>query len=89
MSHEITPLEAIRRTNPTGNEFWSSCDFALVLGYVNFRHFEAVIAKAKTACINSGQLRLLPRHPERRSIERNRRPWTNLFRHLDPAAGTK
>ena len=25
------------------------------IGYVNYRHFEAVIAKAKTACINSGQ----------------------------------
>ena len=55
MNQEITPFEAIRRTNPTGNEFWSSRDFAKVLGYVNYRHFEAVIAKAKTACINSGQ----------------------------------
>jgi hypothetical protein len=24
MSHDITPFEAIRRTNPAGNEFWSS-----------------------------------------------------------------
>ena len=55
MSNEVTPFESIRRTNPTGNEFWSSRDFAKVLGYVNYRHFEAVIAKAKTACINSGQ----------------------------------
>ena len=28
MSHEITPFESIRRTNPAGNEFWSSLDFA-------------------------------------------------------------
>ena len=55
MNHEITPFESIRRTNPAGNEFWSSRDFAKVLGYVIYRHFEAVIAKAKTACINSGQ----------------------------------
>ncbi len=55
MSHAITPFETIRRTNPAGNEFWSSRDFAKVLGYVNYRHFEAVIAKAKTACTNSGQ----------------------------------
>ena len=27
MSHEITPFEQIRRTNPAGNEFWSSRDF--------------------------------------------------------------
>lgn len=32
MSNEITPFEAIRRTNPAGNEFWSSRDFAKVLG---------------------------------------------------------
>ena len=55
MNQEITPFEAIRRTNPEGNAFWSSRDFAKVLGYANYRHFEAVIAKAKTACINSGQ----------------------------------
>jgi hypothetical protein len=60
MSQESTPFEQIRRTqirrtNPAGNEFWSSRDFAKVLGYVNYRHFQAVIEKAKTACSNSGQ----------------------------------
>jgi len=55
MSHEITPFEQIRRTNPAGNEFWSSRDFAKVLDYVNYRHFQAVIEKARTACFNSGQ----------------------------------
>ena len=55
MSEEITPFERIRRTSSAGNEFWSSRDFAKVLGYVNYRHFEGVIAKAKTACSNSGQ----------------------------------
>lgn len=38
-----------------GNEFWSSRDFAKVLGYVNYRHFQAVIQKARTACFDSGQ----------------------------------
>ncbi len=33
MSLQITPFETIRRTNPAGNEFWSSRDFAKVLGY--------------------------------------------------------
>lgn len=33
MSNEITPFESIRRTNLAGNEFWSSRDFAKVLGY--------------------------------------------------------
>ncbi len=55
MNNEIAPFEEIRRTNPAGNEFWSSRDFAKVLGYVNYRHFQAVITKAKTACANSGQ----------------------------------
>ena len=55
MSNEITPFEQIRRTNPAGNECWSSRDFARVLGYVNYRHFQAVIEKARTACFNSGQ----------------------------------
>ena len=55
MSQEITPFEAIRRTNPAGNEYWSSRDFARVLGYVNYRHFQAVIGKARTASFNSGQ----------------------------------
>ncbi len=55
MSNEITPFEEIRRTNPAGNEFWSSRDFARVLGYVNYRHFQAVIEKARSACFNSGQ----------------------------------
>ena len=55
MSQAITPFEEIRRTNPAGNEFWSSRDFARVLGYINYRHFQAVIEKAKTACSNSDQ----------------------------------
>ena len=54
MTQELTPgtpspFESIRRVNATGNESWSSREFAKALG------FEAVIAKAKTACINSGQ----------------------------------
>ena len=51
----ISPFERIRRTNPAGNEFWSSRDFAQVLGYTDYRNFEAVIEKARTACFNSGQ----------------------------------
>ena len=54
MSNEITPFEAIRRTNPAGNEFWSSRDFAKVLGYADYRNFQAVVESARTACFNSG-----------------------------------
>jgi DNA-damage-inducible protein D len=49
-----SPFERIRRTNPAGNEFWSSRDFAQVLGYTDYRNFEGVIQKARTACFNSG-----------------------------------
>jgi DNA-damage-inducible protein D len=55
MSQDITPFEQIRRTNPAGNEFWSSRDFARVLGYADYRNFQAVIESARTACFNSGQ----------------------------------
>ena len=54
MSNEITPFEKIRRVNSAGNEFWSSRDFAQVLGYTDYRNFEAVIEKGRTACFNSG-----------------------------------
>jgi len=50
-----SPFERIRRVNAAGNEFWSSRDFALVLGYSDYRNFEQVLAKARTACFNSGQ----------------------------------
>jgi len=43
MNQEITPFEAIRSTNPTGNEFWSSRDFAKVLGYADYWNFQSVI----------------------------------------------
>jgi DNA-damage-inducible protein D len=49
----ITPFERIRRTNPTGSEFWSSRDFAQVLGYTDYRNFEAVIEKARTAFLTA------------------------------------
>ena len=55
MSHEITPFESIRRTNPAGNEYWSSRNFARVLGYADYRNFQSVIESARTACFNSGQ----------------------------------
>lgn len=49
-----SPFEAIRRVNEAGREFWSSRDFARVLGYTDYRNFGQVIEKARTACFNSG-----------------------------------
>jgi len=48
-------FERIKRANKSGAEFWSSRDFAQVLGYTDYRNFEAVVEKARTACFNSGQ----------------------------------
>lgn len=50
-----SPFEQIRRANDAGNEYWSSRDFAKVLDYCDYRNFEQVIAKVRTACFNSGQ----------------------------------
>lgn len=50
----VSPFEAIRRVNEAGHEFWSSRDFARILDYADYRNFEQVIEKARTACFNSG-----------------------------------
>ena len=47
-------FERIKRVSAEGNESWSSRDFARVLGYTDYRNFEADIEKARTACFNSG-----------------------------------
>jgi DNA-damage-inducible protein D len=49
-----SPFERIKRTNQAGMEFWSSREFAGILGYGDYRNFEGVIEKAKMACFNSG-----------------------------------
>jgi len=51
----VSPFERIRRTNAAGAEYWSSRDFAQVLGYSDYSTFEQVVKRAKTACFNSGQ----------------------------------
>lgn len=62
MSNEInpanpdpSPFERIRQQNESGNDFWSSRALAALLGYSDYRNFEAVIKKAQTSCFNSGQ----------------------------------
>jgi DNA-damage-inducible protein D len=53
-SEHLSPFELIKQTNPEGNEYWESRDLAEVLDYTQYRNFEAVIEKARLACINSG-----------------------------------
>jgi len=51
----VSPFKRIRRTNAAGAEYWSSRDFAQVLGYSGCCNFEQVINRAKTACFSSGR----------------------------------
>ncbi|MBA3027764.1 MAG: DNA damage-inducible protein D [Desulfobacteraceae bacterium] len=50
----LSPFERIKRTNDAGMEFWSSREFSEILGYGDYRNFEAVIERAKLSCFNSG-----------------------------------
>lgn len=52
---EHSPFERIRRVNDAGGEFWSSREFAKILGYTDYRNFDLVIEKARLASFNSGQ----------------------------------
>ena len=52
---DVTVFEKIRHVNSAGNEFWSSREFSRALGYEDYRNFESVIEKARTACLNSSQ----------------------------------
>ena len=47
-------FESIRRETGDGEECWYARDLSKVLGYSEYRHFEPVITRSKTACRNSG-----------------------------------
>ncbi|MFR7544584.1 MAG: DNA damage-inducible protein D [Clostridia bacterium] len=49
-------FEDIKHIDKDGNEFWYARELMLTLGYKDWRYFDAVIEKAKTACKNSGML---------------------------------
>ncbi len=44
----------VQRHTETGNEFWCARDLQMLLGYAQWRSFEAVIGKAITSCQNAG-----------------------------------
>ncbi len=48
-------FEQIKKTDKRGNEYWTARQLAKVLEYTDYRNFAAVIAKAREACINSGE----------------------------------
>ena len=48
-------FESIRKVNQSGQDFWSARELGKILGYLEYRNFLPVIAKAKEACQNSSQ----------------------------------
>lgn len=49
-------FESIKHYTEEGQEFWYARDLQRVLEYTEWRNFTTVIEKAKTACLNSGQI---------------------------------
>jgi len=49
-------FEAIKHVNEYGQEFWYARELQHVLEYSEWRNFENVIQKAKTACKNAGNI---------------------------------
>ncbi len=47
-------FESIKHLDEFGNEYWEARELQIVLGYKEWRKFDGVIEKSKTACQNSG-----------------------------------
>lgn len=60
MKHELVVRlhgefeQMVKREQDSGVEFWLARDLQKLLGYAEWRNFERVIAKARTACQNAG-----------------------------------
>jgi DNA-damage-inducible protein D len=50
----MSPFEAIKHEDDTGQAYWSARELMTVLDYTEWRNFSRVIAKAREACENSG-----------------------------------
>ena len=48
-------FEQLKQYNSQGLEFWSARKISKILGYLEYRNFLPVIAKAKESCLNSKQ----------------------------------
>ena len=47
-------LDQKKRSAPNGEDYWMGRDIQAILGYTEWRNFESVIKRAKTACDGSG-----------------------------------
>ena len=50
----ISELESAKRITKDGTQYWHARDIQPVLGYVEWRHFQSVIERAKMACEGVG-----------------------------------
>ena len=53
-SYSESLFDSIKHINDYGQEFWYARDLQIALEYTQWRRFNNVIEKAKTACENSG-----------------------------------
>lgn len=51
----ISEFEGAAQSDDDGVEYWKGRDLQVLLGYSEYRNFQGIIDKAKTACENSGQ----------------------------------
>lgn len=51
----VSVFEQAKKVNKQGIEYWFARDLMRILDYANYRNFENVIERARTACDNSGQ----------------------------------
>lgn len=49
-------FEDIKHIDNEGNEFWYARELQEILEYSKWQNFESIIDKAKTACVNSGNI---------------------------------
>ncbi len=54
ISNGQSPFEQIKRVGRSGKEYWSGCELATALGYVDWSSFQKVIQRAQIACERSG-----------------------------------
>ena len=50
----MAALDGKKREAPNGEDYWMARDLQPILGYTDWRNFQGVIEKAKTACEGSG-----------------------------------
>lgn len=55
-SYSEATFEDIKHISEDGQEFWYARELQKVLEYTEWRNFENVVKKAKTACINAGNI---------------------------------